>query len=151
MIHTGLVSVTFRSLSPQEIVALVAKAGLRGIEWGGDIHVPHGNVQRAKEVYHITSDAGLEIAAYGSYYRVGCEEKEGILFERVLDTAIALKAPVIRVWAGDRGSREADEEWWAKVIDETYRIGALTKESGITISFEYHGNTLTDTGDPQRE
>jgi 3-dehydroshikimate dehydratase len=147
MIHTGLVSITFRSLSPQEIVALVAKAGLRGIEWGGDIHVPHGNVQRAKEVYQMTSDAGLEISAYGSYYRVGCEEKEGILFERVLDTAIALKAPVIRVWAGDRGSREADEEWWAKVIDETYRIGALTKESGITISFEYHGNTLTDTGE----
>jgi len=145
MIHTGLVSITFRSLSPQEIVALVAKAGLRGIEWGGDIHVPHGDLRRAKEVYRMTTDAGLEVASYGSYYRVGCEEKESIPFESVLDTALALKAPVIRVWAGDRGSREADEDWWTKVIDETCRIGALAKEAGITISFEYHGNTLTDT------
>lgn len=147
MINAGLVSVTFRKLSPQEIITLVARAGLNGIEWGGDIHVPHGNVDRAREVYRMTSDAGLQVAAYGSYYRVGCEEQDDIPFEKVLDTAIELKAPTIRVWAGNRGSQEADDAWWEKVVYETCRISEMVKDLGITISFEYHGNTLTDTGE----
>lgn len=146
MIHTGLVSITFRKLTPQEIINLVAKAGLEGIEWGGDIHVPHGNLKLAGEVGRMTADAGLQVASYGSYYHVGCEEQEGIAFEKVLDTALELKAPTIRVWAGNRGSREADEGWWKKVVDETCRIAGLAKGSGISVSFEYHGNTLTDTG-----
>lgn len=145
--NTGLVSITFRKLSPGEIIKLVAKAGLDGIEWGGDIHVPHGDIIRAKEVSKMTIDSGLKAAAYGSYYYVGCEEQQGIPFEKVLETALELKAPTIRVWAGNRGSAEADDAWWAKVIDETYRISKLAKNSGTTISFEYHGNTLTDTGE----
>ena len=36
MIHPGLVSITFRELSPREIVKLVADGGLVGIEWGGE-------------------------------------------------------------------------------------------------------------------
>jgi Sugar phosphate isomerases/epimerases len=147
MIHTALVSITFRKLSPKEIITLVAKAGLNGIEWGGDIHVPHGNIERAKEVYRMTADAGLKVAAYGSYYHVGCEEQDGISFGEVLDTALELKAPTIRVWAGNRSSREADEARWMKVVDDAYRISEISKGSGITISFEYHGNTLTDTGE----
>ncbi len=147
MLDTGLVSITFRKLSPQEIINMVVKAGLSGIEWGGDIHVPHGNSECAREVYRMTTDAGLKIAAYGSYYHVGCEEQTGIPFGRVLDTACELNAPTIRVWAGNRSSQDADEAWWAKVVDETHRISEMAKVSGITISFEYHGNTLTDTGE----
>lgn len=147
MLNTGLVSITFRKLMPQEIINLVAKAGLSGIEWGGDVHVPHGDIDRAREVYKMTADAGLKVAAYGSYYNVGCEEQEGISFGKVLDTALELKAPTIRVWAGNRGSKEADAAWRAKVVDETCRISELAKDSGVTISFEYHGNTLTDTSE----
>ena len=47
---TGLVSVTFRELASREIVALVANAGLDGIEWGGDVHVPHGELSTARQV-----------------------------------------------------------------------------------------------------
>ena len=147
MIKTGLVSVTFRKLSPREIIDMVAKAGLSGIEWGGDIHVPHGNIGLAREVGRMTVDAGLKVAAYGSYYHVGCEEQEGVPFEKVMETALELKAPVIRVWAGDRGSGEADEVWWEKVVKETRRISGMAKDTDIAISFEYHGNTLTDTGE----
>ncbi|MNI10046.1 hypothetical protein D3C73_631400 [compost metagenome] len=56
LIRTGLVSVTFRRLSVEEIVMMVQKAGLQDIEWGGDIHVPHGNFQRAHEVAKLTHD-----------------------------------------------------------------------------------------------
>ncbi len=40
MISPGLVSVTYRALPPAEIIALTAAAGLKGIEWAGDVHVP---------------------------------------------------------------------------------------------------------------
>ena len=33
-VKTGLVSVTFRQKSVEEIVALTAEAGLSGVEWG---------------------------------------------------------------------------------------------------------------------
>ncbi|MCU0793379.1 MAG: sugar phosphate isomerase/epimerase [Opitutaceae bacterium] len=106
MIHPGLVSITFRKLSPVEIVGLVRKAGLRGIEWGGDVHAPHGDIGRAREVRALTEDAGLKVAAYGSYYRAGWSEANGLSFKHVLDSAVELGAPTIRVWPGNKGSAE---------------------------------------------
>jgi 3-dehydroshikimate dehydratase len=146
MIQTGLVSVTFRKLAPAKIVALVSQAGLQGIEWGGDIHVPHGNIKRAREVKKITLGEGLQVASYGSYYKVGCEG-EPLAFENVLETAVALQAPGIRVWAGNLGSDQADAAWWANVIDDARRIAGLAAGSGIALAFEFHEETLTDTSE----
>ncbi len=148
MIDPGLVSVTFRKLSPREIVDLTRRAGLAGIEWGGDVHVPHGDVNRAREVAAMTQDAGLRVMAYGSYYRVGYEQD--LPFERVLLSAQALGAPVIRVWAGDRGSADADESCWQRVVSESRRIGDLAAEAGLRVVFEFHSRTLTDTNDTAR-
>ena len=63
MLYGGLVSITFRQLQPREIITLVQKSGLKGIEWGGDVHVPHGNLHAAREVGHMTREAGLTVAA----------------------------------------------------------------------------------------
>jgi 3-dehydroshikimate dehydratase len=146
MLKGGLVSITFRQLSPKEIVDLMGKSGLSGIEWGGDVHVPHGNLSVAREVGMMTKAGGLEVAAYGSYYRVGCEGQENVPpFTSVLETAVELGAPLIRVWAGDRGSDKADEAFWNRVIEDSKRIGDMAQKEGVTIAYEYHGNTLTDT------
>lgn len=144
MLYTGLVSITFRKLKVEEIIELVKKANLDGIEWGGDIHVPHGDLKQAKKVAQMTKDAGLKVAAYGSYYRVGADNK-GISFQQVLDTAINLDTPVIRVWAGNKGSNEADETCWSKVKEESRKIASQAQKEGIEIAYEYHGGTLTDT------
>ncbi|WP_127588405.1 sugar phosphate isomerase/epimerase family protein [Paenibacillus koleovorans] len=140
MLYTGLLSVTFRKLSAEQIVSLVVEAGLDGIEWGGDIHVPPGDVETAKAVRVMTEQAGLKVAAYGSYYRVGT----GQSFEDVLSSASALGAPVIRVWAGNKGSAAADEAWWDAVVEDTRAIGERAAQAGIRIAFEFHQNTLTD-------
>lgn len=146
MLHGGLVSITFRQLSPRKIIDLVSKSGLKAIEWGGDIHVPHGETSLARDVGNITRDEGLNVAAYGSYYRVGCEGRENAsCFEDVLATALELKAPSIRVWAGNKGSDMADKYWWDKVIKDSIRIADMAERENINISYEYHGNTLTDT------
>jgi 3-dehydroshikimate dehydratase len=150
MIKTGLVSVTFRKLAPEDIVQLVSEAGLDGIEWGGDIHVPHGNIKQARTVGAMTRDIGLKVAAYGSYYRVGCAEKPKAEFEQILETALALGAPVVRVWAGNKGSDEADEAYWGKIVEESQKIAGMAEEVGIKLAYEYHGRTLTDTDESAR-
>jgi sugar phosphate isomerase/epimerase len=147
MIQTGLASVTFRKLQPEKIIRLAVKADLRAIEWGGDIHVPHGDVQTARKVCTMTKAAGLKVASYGSYYRVGCKPPESVEFEKVLESAIALEAPTIRVWAGNRGFENADESYWIQIIEDARRIADLAGQAGIKIAFEYHGETLTDTNE----
>ena len=143
MIYTGLVSITFRQLTPEEIIKIVKESGLQAIEWGGDIHVPHGEIMRSREVCKMMKQAGLMTAAYGSYYRVGVSQD----FEKVLETAVALEAPTIRVWAGDKASDEADKAWWDKVIIESRQIAQVAQEKGIKVAYEYHANTLTDTNE----
>jgi len=61
---TGLVSVSFRQLAPAAIIDLCLQTGLSSIEWGGDIHVPHGEESTASEVGAMTRSAGLSVAAY---------------------------------------------------------------------------------------
>jgi len=142
---TGLVSVTFRRLSPKEIVVLAQKAGLSCIEWGGDVHVPAGNLAAAREVAQLTRDAGLEVAAYGSYYRLTHEE-DGMV-EAVVATAEALGAPLIRVWAGKHGSAEASPACRDEIVRNARSLCRLAAQKNMDVAFEYHGGTLTDTAD----
>ena len=143
MIDHGLVSVTFRELAPGQIVDFVAKAGLSAVEWGGDVHVPPGDAKLAKEVRQMTIDSGLRVASYGSYYRSEGDEA----FEPVLETALVLAAPTIRVWAGHKGSADAGPRDRQTVIADLCRIARLALSHKTTISLEYHGGTLTDTPD----
>lgn len=136
-IRPGLVSVTLRRLHPDRVVALAAQAGLTAVEWGGDIHVPHGDLAAASQVASLTARAGLSVSAYGSYYRLGHSEDA----TAVVATAARLGAPVIRVWAGTQGSASADAAYRAAVVDDALRMSEL----GIPLVLEYHRNTLTDT------
>ncbi len=145
MLHSGLVSITFRKLAPAEIVVLVRQAGLRGIEWGGDVHVPHGDVVRAREVRELTEQAGLTVAAYGSYYRVGHSESAGLQFQAVLASALELGAPVIRVWAGAAGSATTGEDGRWQIVMDLRRIATLAGAAGVRVAAEFHGGTLNDT------
>ncbi len=134
---TGLVSVTFRGLTPKEIIALCRKAKLDGIEWGADIHVK--NVGDALAVKAQMED--LQTLSYGSYYRVG----EGADFAPVLAAAKALGAPNIRVWAGIREDHEISVEKRASLVANAKQIAKMAAGEGIDVSFEYHGQTLTNT------
>lgn len=139
----GLVSVTFRKLTVPEIVKLAAGAGLECIEWGGDIHVPHGNIQAAAEAAKITVDSGLRVSAYGSYLRLG--QIDGPSLEDVVETASVLGAPTIRVWAGVAGSVDSDSSTRRSVVSAALHLADLAMAAGLSISYEYHGNTLTDS------
>lgn len=144
----GLVTVTFRQLSPEEIVRAAKDAGLAVLEWGGDVHVPAGDKQRAREVAALTRGAGLETVCYGSYYRVGHEGEGGKApFDEVLATAAALGAPCIRVWAGQQGSAAADDAYFERVCADANRIAHLAARGKIRVAFEFHEGTLNDNAE----
>lgn len=146
-IRGGLVSISFRKLSPRALTDLVARSGLEGLEWGGDIHVPHGDVACAREVATMTRNAGLTSCAYGSYYRLGVSEGEGLSFAQVLASARVLEAPTIRVWAGRGGSVTVSPGQRAAVVSDALRIADLAAREHCSISLEYHAKTLTDTAE----
>ena len=145
----GLVSVTFRALRPAEVIALAVDANVLLLEWGGDIHVPPGSLSLAEEVGARTRNPGLAVAAYGSYYRAGGGDAD-VAFERWLDSAVALGAPVIRIWAGDTRSAEADAEMREVVVQDTRRICSLAAAAGIDVAYEFHGGTLSDSVEAAR-
>ena len=147
MIKPGICSLTLAEKSVNEVIAVAKEAGLEGVEWWGKDHVPHGNTAMAAKVRNLTESAGLEVSSYGSYYHAGVSEKEGLTFSSVLDTAIALGAPTIRVWAGNRNYADAGKSLIKQVAADTMRIGDMSEKAGLTVTFEFHCNTLTDTND----
>ncbi len=145
----GLVSVTFRALTPAQVIGAAVAAGLSGIEWGGDIHVPHGDLAAAREVRRRTQDAGLDVVSYGSYYKAGQkpDPQVGPTFEAVLETAVSLGAPNVRVWAGTSGSADCSPSERRAVVEDLAHITGLARSAGIGVSLEFHGGTLTDTAE----
>lgn len=143
---SGLVSVSFRNLAPKDVIDLCVDCGLDSIEWGADVHVPPAEFSKAQEVSQMTRDAGLTVAAYGSYYFLDSDNQSGN-FETALETATILGAPVIRVWAGRKSSKECTEEDWNTSIKDSRRIADLAANEGIKVAYEYHHGTLTDTNE----
>lgn len=147
MLKQALTSITFRQLSASTIIDLAASASIDAIEWGGDIHVPHGDVQTARHVRQMTEAAGLYTCAYGSYYRAGTHGDAASAFAPVLDTAIALGAGIVRVWAGNKGSQEHTKADTAQLVDALSSIVSMAEKQGARVALEYHRKTYTDTLD----
>ena len=136
----GLVSISFRDRTPEEIVKYTALAGLDGIEWGGDVHSPHGDISAANKIRALTEQNKLTIPEYGSYYKIATSEPE--LFDGVLASAKALGTKIIRVWAGSKASDCFKNDEYAAAVADAKRICALAGD--ITVALECHPKTLTD-------
>jgi sugar phosphate isomerase/epimerase len=94
----------------------------------------------------MTRDAGLSVTAYGSYYFLGADTDES-KFEQVLETAVKLEAPVIRIWAGRKASSECSDQDWCEAIKDSRRVADMAAREHIRIAYEFHQGTLTDTNE----
>lgn len=139
----GMTSVTFRNKSVEEIIEITEKCGLDAIEWGGDVHVPSGNILIADRTAELTEKAHLKVVSYGSYFRVGKESID--LFDKVLETARALNAPIIRIWCGDVPSDKTSDERFHEYVNDIKHIAKKAAEYGIIIASEYHNGTYNDS------
>ncbi|CAN7719620.1 sugar phosphate isomerase/epimerase family protein [Paenibacillus sp. LjRoot56] len=145
MILPGLVSVTFRERSAIEILELSSQCGLKAIEWSENAHVQPGDVAGAHNLYTRTIDSGMQVAAYGSYFRLLANQQPEQVFRESLIAAKALHAPLIRIWAGTVPSSAANPEYYARIAKEAKLIAEMAADEGIKLALEWHRGTLTDT------
>lgn len=145
MLNKGIVSVSFRKLTAEEIIKATADCGLKAIEWGSDIHVPSGDIETAKRVKKMTEDAGLICGSYGTYFGdfIETEASEEDIMPYIL-TAEALGVKDLRVWAGYKWSWEASPEHFNMIVKTMQKACDLAAEKGMNICFEYHRHSLTD-------
>lgn len=136
----GLVSVTFRGLTTDQIIESCKNNSLENIEWGGDVHVPHGNTDVASAVGKTTKDAGLNVCEYGSYYEIGKSYPNDI--KGVVDCARKLGTDTVRVWAYVKNYTDCTPEEYANAVIDAKRICDYAPE--MTFCLECHNNTLTE-------
>lgn len=138
----GFTSVTFRNKIADEIIELAVKAEAQCIEWGGDVHVTDPDTAAA--VAEKCAAAGIAVNSFGSYYKAGVSEPDS--FERDCETAKALGAKIIRIWAGAAGSLFTPEKKLAELVADTRRIEDIAAAYSLVPAFEFHPNTFFDKG-----
>ena len=140
----GLTSLTFRKRSIRETAEIAASLGLSGIEWGvSDLHMNLGSKEKAQEIKALSAEYGLEVFSLGSY----CTMTDYADCVKNLQTAAMLDAPIIRVWAGEKASAAVAPEEYKRITENAAKMADDAVKYGITLGFEYHRNTLTDTAE----
>lgn len=147
MITPGIVSATFRDKTADDIIRLCKEAGLEAVEWSENAHVMPDDPEGAAALYEKTKAAGLSVAAYGSYFRLGQNDDPETAFRASIRSAAALHAPLIRIWAGTKPSAEVSGGERKKMAAETRTVCEIAAEYDIKVAMEWHKNTLTDTNE----
>lgn len=140
----GIVSVTLRNQSVEELVQLCQTLGCDGIEWGSDVHVLADDLDRACEVAKICQQQNCTIFSYGSYYKLGQGKQIEQDFLPLLKAAQCLKTDTVRIWAGRTASKNVDESTFLQVVQEAKQCASLASTMGMRVAFEYHRKSLTD-------
>lgn len=140
----GLCSVILRAESVDSVARLAGECGVRAIEWGADVHVPPGDSGAASLARAATAAADCRVASYGTYlFAAGVPAPNDTC--AVLDTAVALGAPNVRVWA--TFGVEPGSSAYPELVDG---LRACCVEGGardLTVGLEFHGSTATATVD----
>jgi 3-dehydroshikimate dehydratase len=145
-IAPGLCSITFRGLDADDVLALAVRAGIEGVEWGADGHVPPGGGPAVDALARRCRDAGVEIVSYGSYLGMGPPtDDEGVVVEAVLDSASALGAPMVRIWTEFGVTPASPAEDRRRVTERTTALADAIAARGLGTVLEFHPGTLTET------
>ncbi len=133
---------TLRAESVDAVARVAAECELGGIEWGGDVHVPPGDFTATRQARAASVAADLVVASYGSYL-FAASVPNAAEMQLTLDTAVALGAPNVRVWAGFGVATESDQ--YRAVVDGLATFCSSAASRDLTVGVEFHGGTLTAT------
>lgn len=138
----GLVSISFRKNSPQEILAAMKQAGLTCIEWGSDIHAPKDDEARLQELAALQKQYGIRCCAYGTYFRLGQTPMEEL--PGYIAAAKILGTDILRLWCGTKNSEEYTPEEEEELYTLCRRAAKMAEEAGVAFCLECHMNTYTN-------
>ena len=139
----GLVSISFRPHTPEEILKAVAAAGLTCIEWGSDVHAPCRDVARLQEIAALQKHYGITCSSYGTYFVLGqnplSELKDYIAAAGILGTNI------LRLWGGSKKGEDMTPEELADFTNTCREAAKIAEEAGVTLCLECHMRSITET------
>ena len=143
--NLGLVSVSFRKHTPEEILAAVKSAGLSCIEWGSDIHAPCKDTDRLQKIAALQKEYGITCSSYGTYFRLGVtplsELADYIAAAGILGTSI------LRLWGGTKKGADMSPGELEDFTDTCRKAAAMAEEAGVILCLECHMLSITETPD----
>ena len=140
--NLGLVSVSFRQHTPQEILEAAQKAGISFIEWGSDIHAPCHDTERLMEIAALQREYGVTCSSYGTYFRLGETPVEEL--RHYIAAAKLLRTDVLRLWGGKKSGAELTEAEKQALLAQCLEAEKIAREENVTLCMECHKKTLTE-------
>ena len=141
----GLVSVSFRKHSPEEILKATRNAGLSCIEWGSDVHAPCKDIPKLREIADLQKKYGITCSSYGTYFNPEihplADLTDYIIAAKILGTNI------LRIWGGTKRGADMTEEELFSFTDTCQKAAALAKAQDVTLCLECHMRSVTETPD----
>ncbi len=142
MYQLGLVSISFRRHTPEQILAAAKLAGLSCIEWGSDVHAPWDQPERLEEIARLQKEEEISCSSYGTYFRLGKDDVTTL--SGYFQAAKCLGTRILRLWCGTKGSEEYTDCQLQELYDQCRQAAALAEEDGMILAMECHNGTLTD-------
>lgn len=145
----GVVSVSFRPQSPEEIIVAAKDAGLSCIEWGSDIHAPYNDEEKIEKIVELQEKYGISCSSYGTYFRLGRDNTEEL--EKYAEAAKKLGTNIMRVWCGDKAAYQYTDEEKRVLLDECKKAAEIAKRCDVVLCMECHHWTYTETAEGMTE
>ena len=149
MYQLGLVSVSFRPESVENVIKAAKAAGLTCIEWGSDVHAPWDDENRLQEIVQLQKQYGVTCCAYGTYFRLGMNDVSEL--PGYIRAAKLLGTDVLRLWAGHQHPWDFSQEDKEKLFADSKAAAKLAEEAGVTLCLECHMKTYTETAESALE
>lgn len=141
----GLVSVSFRSHTPKEILAAAKAAGLSCVEWGSDVHAPCRDTERLKEIVALQKEYGIFCSSYGTYFCLGETPIEEL--EAYIQAAKILGTNILRLWCGRKSGKDMTDAEKNDIFDVCKKATEIAEVADVTLCLECHKKTFTENPD----
>ncbi|MBQ3557104.1 MAG: sugar phosphate isomerase/epimerase [Oscillospiraceae bacterium] len=141
----GLVSVSFRQHTPEDILQAVKAAGLSCVEWGSDVHAPCRDMERLREIAVRQKEHGISCSSYGTYFRLG--ETPIKELENYIQAAKILGTNILRLWCGVKSGKDMTNEERNALLEACKKAAEIAKSSEMTLCMECHRETFTENPD----
>ena len=138
----GLVSVSFRGNTPEEILEAMRSAGLCCVEWGSDVHAPCNDKDRLELLVDLQKKYGIVCSSYGTYFRFGVTPIAEL--EGYLSAAKQLGTDVVRVWCGNKSGADMTSEEKKALLAECFEAARLAEKHDIKLCLECHNGSFTE-------
>lgn len=142
----GLVSVSFRNHTPEEILTAMKACGLSCIEWGSDVHCPP---EKAEEIAALTKSYGITCCSYGTYFRLGVTPMAELT--GYIHAAKKLGTNILRLWCGNQNSEDYTAPEKEVLFNRCCEAAAIAEKSGVVLCMECHNKTYTNAKDSALE